>query len=107
MAGFNVGDEKPPHADHRVSKTRTVAGIRYSSRGGREASATSVKMAGICTSDVKANELDSPLAWGVCVVAGGIVCGCWRHARRVNRRAPGSLEPLQRHCYLVIIIQPK
>jgi hypothetical protein len=27
---------------------------------------------------------------GVCVDAGGI-------ARRVNRRAPGSLEPLQRH----------
>jgi hypothetical protein len=26
------------------------------------------------------------------------VCGCWRLARRVNRRAPGSLEPLQRHC---------
>jgi hypothetical protein len=35
----------------RVSKNRTVARIRYS-RGGREASATSVKGASICTSDV-------------------------------------------------------
>ena len=29
---------------------------------------------------------------GMCVGAGGI-------ERRVNHRAPGSLEPLQRHCY--------
>jgi hypothetical protein len=56
----------------RVSKTRTVARIRYS-RGGREAIATSVKVAGIWTSDVKAEELDSPLAWGAGVVVGGSV----------------------------------
>jgi Tfp pilus assembly protein FimT len=47
----------------RVSKNRTVARIKYS-RGGGEASATRVKVASICTSDVKAEELDSPLAWG-------------------------------------------
>jgi hypothetical protein len=37
----------------RVSEKRTVARIRYSG-GGRKASATSVKVAGIGTSDVKA-----------------------------------------------------
>jgi hypothetical protein len=51
------------HITSRVSKKITVAGIKYS-RGGREASATSVMVASICTSDVKAKELDSPLAWG-------------------------------------------
>jgi hypothetical protein len=39
-----------------VFKKRTVAGIRYS-RGGREASATSVKVASIGTSNIKAKEL--------------------------------------------------
>jgi hypothetical protein len=42
----------------RVSKKRTVARIRYS-RGGREASATSIKVAGICASNIKAEELDT------------------------------------------------
>jgi hypothetical protein len=37
----------------RMSKHRTVAGIRYSI-GAREAIATSVTVTGICTSDVKA-----------------------------------------------------
>jgi hypothetical protein len=55
----------------RVSKKRTVARIRYS-RGGREASATSIKVAGICTSSIKAEELDSPLAWGAGVVGGAV-----------------------------------
>jgi hypothetical protein len=57
----------------RVSKKRTVAWIRYSNRGGREVSATSVKVASICTSDVKAKESDSPLAWGEGVMVGGSV----------------------------------
>jgi hypothetical protein len=65
VAGFNVRDEKPPphYYGSRVSKKRTVARIRYS-REGRKTSATSVKVACICTSDVKPKELDSPLAWG-------------------------------------------
>jgi hypothetical protein len=48
--------EKPPHY-FTVTKIEPVARIRYS-RGGREAIATSVKVAGICTSDVKAEETD-------------------------------------------------
>jgi hypothetical protein len=36
--------------------------MRYSSRGAREAIATIVKVAGICTSNIKAEELDSSLA---------------------------------------------
>jgi hypothetical protein len=55
----------------RISKKRTVARIRWS-RGRRKASATCVKVAGIGTSNIKAKELDSPLAWG----AGG---GSWVH----------------------------
>jgi hypothetical protein len=55
----------------RVSKKRTVVRINYS-RGDREASATSIKVAGICTSNIKAEELDSPLAWGAGVVGGAI-----------------------------------
>jgi hypothetical protein len=47
--------------------SKTIARIRYS-RGAREAIATSVKVAGICTSDVKAEELDS-------------TCGCGRWLR--------------------------
>jgi hypothetical protein len=83
VAGFPVSDEKPPERRQceskrnikkphysRISKNRTVAGIRYS-RGAREAIATSVKVAGICTSDVKAEELDSPLAGGGAGVVGG------------------------------------
>jgi hypothetical protein len=50
---------------------RTVARIRYS-RGGRKASATGVKVAGIGTSNVKAKELDSPLAWVAGVVGGSV-----------------------------------
>jgi hypothetical protein len=60
VAGFNVGGRGTATSNIRttilgVSKKRTVAvaGIRYS-RGGREASATSVKGASICTSDFKA-----------------------------------------------------
>jgi hypothetical protein len=49
------------HHITRISKNRTVAGIRYSRGAAREAIATSVKVAGKCRSDVKAKELDSPL----------------------------------------------
>jgi hypothetical protein len=45
----------------RVSKDGTEAGVRYS-RGTREAVATKVKVAGIRTSNIKAEEVDSPLA---------------------------------------------
>jgi hypothetical protein len=69
VAGFNVGDEKPATLLDRLSKNRTVAGIRYS-RGAREAITTSVKVAGICTSDVKAKELDGPLAGGAGALGG-------------------------------------
>jgi hypothetical protein len=55
----------------RVSKKRTVARIRCS-RGGRKAIATCVKVAGIGTSNIKAKELDSPLAWGAGVVGGSV-----------------------------------
>jgi hypothetical protein len=92
MVGFNVGDEKP-----RVSKKRTLAGIRYS-RGGREqqASATTrVKVASICMSHVKAKELDSPLAWGAGVVGGSVptagaavakgVIGSWEESDKSSR----------------------
>jgi hypothetical protein len=41
----------------RISKKRTVAGIRWS-RGGRKASATGVKVAGIGASDVVPEEKD-------------------------------------------------
>jgi hypothetical protein len=62
--GLTSGTRTSKTPDYfRVELGRTVAGIRYSRRG-REASATSVKVACICTSDVKAKELDSPLAWG-------------------------------------------
>jgi hypothetical protein len=54
-----------------ISKNISVAGIRYS-REASEAIATSVKMAGICTSDVKAEELDGPLAGGAGVVGGSV-----------------------------------
>jgi hypothetical protein len=60
VAGFNVGDEKPPH--YYIGYLQmAVARIRWS-RGAREAIATSVKVAGIGTSNIKAKELDSPLA---------------------------------------------
>jgi hypothetical protein len=50
-----------------------VARIRYS-RGGREAIATVVKVAGISsTSDIKAEELDSPPAGRAGDVVGGTV----------------------------------
>ena len=55
----------------RISKKRTVARIGWS-RGGRKASATGVKVAGIGTSNIKAKELDSPLAGGAGVVGGAI-----------------------------------
>jgi hypothetical protein len=45
----------------RISKNRTVAGIRYS-KGARKASATGEKVVGIGTSNLEAKELDSPLA---------------------------------------------
>jgi hypothetical protein len=45
----------------RISKDGSVARIRYN-RGAREAIATIVKVAGIRTSNIKAEELDSPLA---------------------------------------------
>ena len=44
-----------------VPKDGTVARIRYS-RGASEAIATIVEVAGISTSNIKAEELDSPLA---------------------------------------------
>jgi hypothetical protein len=47
----------------------TVARIRYC-RGAREAIATIVKVTVICTSNIKAEELDSPLA-GVRVYTNG------------------------------------
>jgi hypothetical protein len=74
VVGFNVGDEKPPHYEglsKKRSKKRTVARIRCCS-GGRKASATGVKVAGIGTSNIKAKELDSPLAWGAGVVGGSV-----------------------------------
>jgi hypothetical protein len=48
---------------HRISEDGTEAGVRYS-RWAREAIATFVKVAGISTSNIKAEELDSPLAEG-------------------------------------------
>jgi hypothetical protein len=47
--------------NNRIAKDGTEGGVRYS-RGAREAIATVVKVAGISTSDIKAEELDSPLA---------------------------------------------
>jgi hypothetical protein len=93
VTGFDVGDEKPSH-DPRISKKRTVARIRWS-RGGRKASATGVKVAGIGTIFIKAKELDSPLAWGAGVVGGSIptaraaaaegVIGGWEEADKSSR----------------------
>jgi len=78
----------------RISKKRTVARIRWS-RGGRKASATGVKVAGIGTSNIKAKELDSPLAGGAGVVGGAIptaraaaaegVIGSWEEADKSSR----------------------
>ena len=78
----------------RISKKRTVARIRCS-RGGRKASATGVKVAGIGTSNIKAKELDSPLAGGAGVVGGSIptaraaaaegVIGSWEEADKSSR----------------------
>jgi hypothetical protein len=52
-----------------ISKDGTDAGVRYR-RGAREAIATVVKVAGISTSNIKAEELDSPLAGHAGVVVG-------------------------------------
>jgi hypothetical protein len=78
----------------RISKKRTVARIRCS-RGGRKASATGVKVAGLGTSNIKAKEFDSPLAWGAGVVGGSIptaraaaaegVIGAWEEADKSSR----------------------
>jgi hypothetical protein len=67
----------------RISKKRTVARIGCS-RGGRKASVTGVKVAGIGTSNIKAKELDSGGTWvhtnGLGCIA---VCG-------VDRESYGS-----------------
>jgi hypothetical protein len=80
----------------RICKKRTGARIRCS-RGGRKASATGVKVAGIVgTSNIKAKGLDSPLAWGAGVVGGsiptaraaaaeGVIGGCWEEADKSSR----------------------
>ena len=78
----------------RISKKRTVARVRWS-RGRRKASATGVEVAGISTSNVKAKELDSPLAGGAGVVGGAIptaraaaaegVIGSWEEAEKSSR----------------------
>jgi hypothetical protein len=63
VARFNDVDKKPQHYYSRISKDGTVARIRYS-RGAREAIATIVKVAGIRTSNSKAEELDRRAYWG-------------------------------------------
>jgi hypothetical protein len=58
-----------------ISKDGTVARrVRYTGRGARKVSATSVKVAGISMSIIKAEELDSPLAGraGVVILGGTI-----------------------------------
>ena len=87
----------------RISKKRTVARIRWS-KGRRKASATGVKVAGIGTSDVKAKELDSPLAWGAGVVGGSVPtagaaateCVIGGRAGRSPTRAAGPVARLIR-----------
>ena len=81
----------------RISKKRTVARVRWS-RGGRKASATGVKVAGIGTSNIKAKELDSPLARGAGVISGSIPkrrvqlrLKAWSAKGRRLRRAEGPV----------------
>jgi hypothetical protein len=67
----------------KISKKRTVARIRW--RGGRKASATCVKVAGIGTSNIKAKELDSRLGDATALAS----CGQVRSAARM---APGAVR---------------
>jgi hypothetical protein len=55
----------------RVSKDSTEPAIRFG-RGRREAVTTTVKVAGVSTSDIKAKEQDGPLAGRASVVGGAV-----------------------------------